>query len=55
VAKNLTFLLIGLAVGYIAANLVDRAGREESGDSPDSIRDSIDERLRSLELSYENA
>ncbi|MBS1715035.1 MAG: hypothetical protein JST30_11940 [Armatimonadetes bacterium] len=54
-AKNLTILLIGFAAGYISASLIDRAGQAGSADSPDSIRDSIDERLKSLEMSYESA
>ncbi len=46
-AKNLAFLSVGVAIGFLLAKLVDKA--VEVANDPHRLADSIDERLASLE------
>lgn len=45
--KNLTFLALGVAIGYVLANVVERARQEEQ--NAEVLADSIHEQLEVLE------
>lgn len=48
VGKNLGFLIVGLAAGFVLANMLHRA-EQDSLESPEELIDSIDAKLQELE------